>query len=94
MGIKNPYFRGKAKAKGRPTEFAKAELMVKHGEENIIDRKRKRFFFTLLDILAIFSLGVAIYSFYLGNVRNGFLSLLVGVIILGYFSLRNYFRSK
>lgn len=87
MSIKDARFKGYVKIRGRPKEQAKAEIMLRQHEH-------KQFFFTLLDLVAIASLGVAIYLFYKGKILNGFLALLVGIVILGYYTFRNMLRAK
>lgn len=88
MAIKGTRFRGKVRIKGRPKEQARAEIMIMRQQEAHEDRKRRRRFFILLDLVAVASLVVAIYSFYQGKYLNGALTLLVGVLIVLYYSLR------
>jgi hypothetical protein len=92
MGIRGSRFRGKAISKGRPREFAKAEIGIMRERQRIEDRKRRRNFFTLLDIILVVSLLASIYLFYRGNTLNGVLALVVGVAILVYFLIRNRIR--
>ena len=94
MGIGGARFRGKAISKGRPKDFARAEIGLMRERQRIEDRKRRRGFFTVLDIILLVSLVASIYSFYKGNILNGVLTLIVGVAILGYFVARNKRREK
>ena len=94
MGIQGTRFRGKVRIKGRPKEQARAEIMIMRQKEAYEERKRKRRFFALLDIVALISLVVSIYLFYQGKIFNGFLTLLVGVLIVVYFILRRILKHK
>lgn len=94
MGIQRARFRGNVRIKGRPKEQARAEIMIMRQKEAYEERKRKRRFFALLDIIALISLIVAIYLFYQGKILNGILTLLVGVLIVVYFILRRILKRK
>jgi len=94
MGIQRTRFRGKVRIKGRPMEQARAEIMIMKQKEIYKERKRKRNFFILLDIIALISFVVSIYLFYQGKIINGILTLLVSVLIVVYFILRKRLIQK
>ena len=94
MGISGARFRGNAIVKGRPKEHAQAEISLMRERQRIEDRKRRMKFFMFLDIVLVISLIVSIYSFYRRNIVNGFLTLLVGLVILFYFLIRKIVRKK
>ncbi|MDD5191993.1 MAG: hypothetical protein PHH54_06745 [Candidatus Nanoarchaeia archaeon] len=94
MGIQKTRFRGNVKIRGRPKEQARAEIMIMRQKEAYEERKRKRRFFALLDIIALISLVVSIYLFYQGKILNGILTLLVGVLIVVYFILRRILKQR
>ena len=64
MAIRHIHFRGKVRLKGRPKEQASAEIMVMNAEERLHQRKMRRIFFSVLDLLIIISLVLSIYLFY------------------------------
>ncbi len=94
MSLIKSRFKGKIHLRGRPNEQATAEIRLMKAKEAYEARKRRRNFFTILDIIAIIALICSIYSFYFGKISRGFLFLLVSILILGYFLLRNYLRNK
>ena len=94
MAIHKTHFRGKTSIKGRPKEQAAAEIMVNKADFHLQTRKRRQFFFTALDILAVVSLGASIYTFYKGQILNGFLTLIPAIVILIYFLIKNYLGNK
>ena len=94
MAIRRTKFKGKVSIRGRPKEQAKAEIMVMKQQEAYESRKRKAFFFILLDIVAVISLIVAIYSFYKGEYLRGVLVLLIAVLIFIYYILKKALQKK
>jgi len=94
MVIHRTKFKGRVSIRGRPKEQAVAEIITNKAEFNLQNKKRKRFFFTILDILALVSLAASIYSLYKGQISNGFLTLIPAIIILIYFLVKNYLRNK
>lgn len=92
MALRSSKFRGKVKIRGRPKEQATAEIMLMKAENSLKQKQRRALFFILLDTIIIISFGIAIYSFYHGNILNGFLTLIVGLIILIYFLMRRFFK--
>jgi hypothetical protein len=94
MSIKNAKIRGKVKLHGRPENQARAEIMVMKAQEKYEDRKRRRRLFTFLDFVIIIAFLLAIYSFYLGNILNGFLLIVVGAIPLIYFLVRRILKNR
>ena len=94
MALQGTRFKGKVKIRGRPKEQAQAEIMIMKQKEGYENRKRRRAFFTLLDIVAILALLGGIYSFFISEYLNGTILVLIALLILGYFTLRNYLRRK
>lgn len=94
MAIKGARFKGKVHIKGRPKEQAKAELMIMKAQEKYEDKKRRRAFFTLLDIIIIVAFGFAIYSIYVGNYLNAILFMVVGFFPLVYFIVRRILKKR
>ena len=94
MAIKRTGFKGKVHIKGRPKEQAKAELMIMKAQERYEDKKRKRTFFTILDIIIIIAFGFAIYSIYKGEYLNAVLYIISGFIPLLYFIIRRILKKK
>jgi hypothetical protein len=94
MSIRHAKIRGKVRLKGRPENQARAEIMVMKAQEKYEDRKRRRMWFTLLDLVIVIAFLLAIYSFYLGKLLNGFLLIIVGAIPLAYFIIRRILKNK
>lgn len=94
MALDRAKFRGKVRIHGRPREQARAEIMVMKQRESYETRKRRRNFFTLLDIIAVLGFLSGIYSFYIGNFFSGLLLILVGIIILAYFTIKNSIKKN
>jgi len=94
MALQRTRFRGKVRIHGRPKEQAQAEIMLMRQRESYENRKRRRAFFTLLDIIAIMGFLGGIYSFLMGKYLNGTILVLIGLLILGYFLLRSHSRRK
>ncbi len=94
MGIRNARHKGRMKIKGRPTDVAKAEIMVMKQQERYEDRKRRRKLFTMIDILIVVSFILAIYSVYISNYLNAILFLVIGTIPLAYFIIRRILKNK
>ena len=94
MAIRKTKFKGKVSIRGRPKEQAKAEIMVMKQQEAYENRKRKAFFFILLDIVALISLITAVYSFYNREYVKGALILLVAVLIFVYYLLKKALQKK
>mgnify|MGYP003979993415 FL=1 len=92
MGLRHYRFKGKVKIRGRPREQASAEIMVMKANSVLQERKQKRTFFIFLDILMVISFGSSIYSFFIGNLKLGFFSLIPGLLILIFFIWRNFLR--
>ena len=78
MGMGDIHFKGRAKVKGKPKDFARAE-------KDMMKFKQRRRFFIGLDILVFLSIITSIYFFFLGDTRNGAFSLLPAALILLYF---------
>ena len=94
MGLQGSRFRGKVRIHGRPREQAKAEIMLMKHREAYENRKRRRIFFTLLDVIAAIAFLGGIYQIYVGKLTNGFILIGVGILILAYFVLRRTLRNK
>ncbi len=94
MGIRSARHKGKMRIKGRPTEVAKAEIMVMKQQERYESRKRRRRLFTVLDIVIVVAFVLAIYSIWIGEYAKMVLFLIVGAIPLIYFIVRRVFRNK
>jgi len=94
MAIRHTKLRGKVSLRGRPTDQAKAEIMVMRQQEKYEGRKRRRMLFTLLDIIIIVSFGLAIYSVYVSDYINAILFLIIGSLPLAYFIIRRTLRDK
>jgi len=94
MGIKGAKLHGKIKLKGKPTDQAKAEIMIMKQRERYENRKRRRIFFTLLDFVIIIAFGLTIYSVYISNYINAILFLVIGGLPLVYFIVRRILRNK
>ena len=88
MALDRTRFRGKVKIHGRPNEQAGAEIRMMNAKDQLEQKRLWRKFFIILDILVVSAFGAAIYSFYVGRILNGFLSMLVGVAILAYFEIK------
>ena len=94
MGIKKGKFRGKIKIKGTPKQMAKAEIMIMEAEEKFRDRKRRRKFFMIIDLVIIVAFALAIYSIYTGNIIRGLFLALIGILPLVYYILRRILKKK
>jgi len=94
MGIRGARHKGHMNIKGRPKEVAKAEIMVMKHNERQEDRKRKRRFFTALDIIIVVAFIFAIYSIYISNYFNAILFLIVGGVPLAFFIIREILKNK
>jgi hypothetical protein len=94
MGIKHARHNVKRRINRRPTEVAKAEIMIMNQEERIQERRRKRMFFTALDFFIIFGFGLAIYSILNGEYFSTILFLIIGIFPLIYFLLRRVLRNN
>jgi hypothetical protein len=94
MSIAKARFKGKVRIHGRPKEQAAAEIRLMQAEDNMEQKKHRRLFFTILDILVLISFGFSIYSFYQGLILNGFLTLIPGICILTYFLIKQKFKKK
>jgi hypothetical protein len=89
MGIGRARFKGNVKIRGRPREQAKAEIMIMKNKEKYEDKKRRRQFFTLLDIIAIlcFIAGI-VFIYYLKDYVTGSILILIAIFIVLYFIFR------
>ena len=94
MAIKGTRFRGKVHIKGRPKEQAKAELMVMKAQDRYEGKKRRRMFFSFLDIIIIVSFGAAIYSAYIRDYQNAIWFMAIGFLPLVYFIVRRILKKK
>lgn len=94
MGIKNARHSGRMKIKGRPTDVAKAEIMVMKHEGRTKKENSRRRFFTALDFIIIASFGLAIYSIWIKEYVNMILFAAVGTIPLIYFIIRRILKNN
>ena len=94
MGIKNTRHKGRIRIKGRPTDVAKAEIMVMKHEELVKSRERRRKLFNVLDFIIILALGLSMYSIWIKEYLNTILFLIVGTIPLVYFIVRRILKKK
>jgi magnesium-transporting ATPase (P-type) len=94
MSIGRTRFKGRVKIRGRPTEQAKAEIMIMKQKEAYEGRQRRRRLFTVLDIIIVLAFLLAIYFVYVGFYLKAGISLVIGVIPLIYFILRRVLKNR
>jgi len=94
MALRGSRFKGRVKIRGRPMEQAQAEIALMKHQEGYDNRKRRRAFFTFLDILAGIGFLGGVYSFYIQNYVLGSALIGIGIIILAYFLIRYNLRNK
>ncbi len=94
MGIKNSRIKGHVKLRGRPTDQAKAEIMVMKAQEKYEDKIRRRKLFTILDFVIVIAFGLAMYSIWIKEYLNTVLFLVVGAVPLVYFIIRRILKDK
>jgi len=94
MGLRHSRFRGKVKLHGTPKQQAKAEIMLMNAEQKLEERRRRRMWFTFLDIIIIVAFALAIYSIYAKQYINMVLFVIIGAIPLVYFIVRRVLKNK
>lgn len=94
MGIKHARHKGRMKIKGRPTDVAKAEIMVMKHEEKVSSQKRRRRFFGFLDFVIVVAFLLSFYSIWVKEYLNALLFFIVGTSPLAYFIIRRILKNK
>ena len=66
--------------------------MIMKAEAKLRDRNRRKKFFMIIDFIVIIAFVLAIYSVYKGNIIQGLLLALIGILPLVYYILRRILK--